>query len=240
MIDLIFIENNEVRKWLLARGEDATRICLIESGVDLTALRPMERSEALMRQIGAASDDLIVGFSGRWSEEKNPLGFVKIARMVDPALPVRFVMTGTGHMRPGIEHAIREGRFPEGRFHLLGEVPEIAPVLASFDLLVVPSVLDGRPVVVLKALSLGVPVLASRVGALPDLIEEGKTGWLCEPNDPKAFAEHIEHAGRDRVGLQDMRHRAWDYAEARLDVQGMLAAYRTALTSLLPKDRRNG
>ena len=239
LIDLIFVENNEVREWLLDRGEDADRIRLVESGVDLATLRPMERSEVLVRRIGATPDDLIVGFSGRWSEEKNPLGFIEIARLVDPALPVRFVMTGTGHMRPAVEHAIREACFPEGRFHLLGEVAEIAPVLSSFDLLVVPSVLDGRPVVVLEALSMGVPVLASRIGALPELIQDGATGWLCEPNDSASFVERIERAGRDRAGLQDMRRQARAFAEARLDIQGMLKAYRTGLVSLLPKDRAN-
>jgi glycosyltransferase involved in cell wall biosynthesis/2-polyprenyl-3-methyl-5-hydroxy-6-metoxy-1,4-benzoquinol methylase len=239
LIDLIFVENNEVYKWLLGRGEDAVRVLLIESGVDLAELRPMARSEALMRRIDATSNDLIVGFSGRWSEEKNPLGFVEIARLVDPALPIRFVMTGTGQLRFAIEHSIREARFPEGRFHLLGEVPEIAPILASFDLLVVPSTLDGRPVVAMEALSLGVPVLASRVGALPEIIQDGATGWLCEPNDHKGFVECIEHAARDRARLQSMRHLAREYAECRLNARGMLIAYETALASLLPKDRHN-
>jgi glycosyltransferase involved in cell wall biosynthesis/SAM-dependent methyltransferase len=240
LIDLIFVESHEVRNWLLARGEDASRIQLIESGVDLTTLRPRARSEDFLRQIGASSDDLIVGFSGRWSEEKNPLGFVQIAQLVDPALPVRFVMTGMGPMRASIERAISDAGFPNGRFHLVGEVPEIAPVLASLDLLVVPSVLDGRPVVVMEALAMGVPVLASRVGALPELVKDGRTGWLCEPSDPAAFAKRIEDAERDRAGLRDMRDRSREYAEARLDVQGMFASYRRGLASLLPKDRRDG
>lgn len=239
LIDLIFVENNEVHSWLQAHGEVATRICLVESGVDLAALRPMPRSEALMQQIGAGSDDLIVGFAGRWSEEKNPLGFVEIARLVDPALPVRFVMTGAGHLRPAVEQAIHEASFAAGRFHLLGEVSDIAPIVASFDLLVLPSMLDGRPVVVMEALSMGVPVLASRVGALPELIQDGRTGWLCERDDPKAFADCIESAGRNRAGLREMRRRARDYAEARLDWQGMLAAYSSGLAYLVPKEWRN-
>ena len=235
LIDLIFVENNEVHDWLVARGEDPHRLRLVHSGVDLAALRPMTRSAALEQQIGADPTDLIVGFSGRWSEEKNPVGFVEIARLVDPALPVRFVITGTGNLRSAIEHAVREACFPEGRFHLLGEISELAPVLASYDLLVVPSILDGRPVVVLEALSMGVPVVASRVGALPELIEDSGAGWLCKSGDLRAFAECIERAAGDRVGLWDMRRRAREYAETSLDVQGMLAAYEEGLASLLPE-----
>jgi len=237
LIDVIFVENKEVHAWLLTRGEDAARIRLVESGVDVATLRPCARSDILTQEIGATADDLIVGFSGRWSEEKNPLGFVQIAKLVDPALPVRFVMTGAGHLGPTIERALQEGCFPDGRFHLLGEVPEIAPVLASFDVLVVPSVLDGRPTVVLEALALGVPVLASRVGALPELIQDGSTGWLLEPNDAAAFAACIEQAHRNRDNLLNMRRNARAYAEARLDAQHMLTAYRTELETLLPKDR---
>lgn len=239
LIDLIFVENNEVQGWLLARGEDPTRIRMVESGVDLTALRPMPRSEDLVQRIGAEPEDLIVGFSGRWSEEKNPLGFIEIARLVDPSLPVRFVMTGTGGQRPAIEQAIRAADFPEGRFHLLGEVSDIAPVLASLDLLVIPSVLDGRPVVALEALAMGVPILASRVGALPDLVQDGVTGWVCEPNDFRVFAECINHAGLNRASLKDMRLRARVYADAKLDLDVMTNAYRTGLESLLPKERRS-
>jgi glycosyltransferase involved in cell wall biosynthesis/SAM-dependent methyltransferase len=239
LIDLIFVENDEVREWLVSRGEATSRIRLVKSGVDLARLRPMARSEAFLRQIGAGTGDLIVGFSGRWSEEKNPAGFVEIARIVDPALPVRFVMTGTGHLRPVIERALREAGFAEHRFNLLGEVSDLVPVLASFDLLVLPSVLDGRPVVVLEALALGVPVLASEVGALPELIQDGVTGWLCQPNDLQAFARRIENAAVDRAGLNDMRRRAREYAEAQLDMRAMLAAYGDGLASLLSGDRRD-
>jgi O-antigen biosynthesis protein len=235
LIDLIFVENREVLDWLGRHGEDAERIRLVESGVDLEALRPAARSADFLAQIGAAPNDIIVGFSGRWSEEKNPVGFVEIAALVDRSLSVRFVMTGTGHMRGAIERAIDAAGFPQGRFHLLGAVPELAPVLASFDLLVVPSILDGRPVVVLESLAMGVPVLASRVGALPELIESGSTGWLCEAGDSAAFAAAIELAARDRAKLRSMRQRAREYALVHLDARNMFSMYEEGLRSLLPK-----
>ena len=239
LIDLTFVENGAVRDWLLARGETAARIGLIESGVDLGRLRPTPRSQELMRRIGAASGDLIIGFAGRWSEEKDPLGFVAIAGLVDPALPVRFVMIGTGPMQNAIENAVAAAVFRAGRFHVLGEIPEIAPVLASLDLLVVPSVLDGRPMVVMEALALGVPVLASRVGGLPELIQDGTTGWLCEPGDYAGFAACIDRAGADRPRLAVMRDQARAFAELKLDIGAMLNAYRSELEALLPTGDRH-
>ena len=234
LIDMTFVENTEVRDWLLSRDEVPERLCLMESGVDLEALRPTPRDADLVASLGLREDELLVGFSGRWSEEKNPLGFVEMAQLVDPGLPIRFVMTGTGHMRAAVEQAIAEAGFAAGRFTLLGPVPEIQPVLGSFDLLVLPSILDGRPVVVLEALAMGVPVLASRVGALPEMIEDGHNGWLRDPGNVRGLASCVERAAADRDGLQAMRKQARAYAETALDVRRMLAGYEAGLSGLLP------
>jgi O-antigen biosynthesis protein len=229
-IDLNFVENREVESWLLAHGERQSRIRLIRSGVDLTHLQPRPRSESFGARIGASPKDSIIGYSGRWSEEKNPLGFVEIARRTDRSLPVRFVMTGSGHMRPQIEKAIRDAGFAKGKFHLLGEVPEIAPVMGSFDLLALPSIIDGRPMAVMEAMALGVPVLASDVGALGEIIRDGENGWLCAAGDIDAFVERVRQAVVDRDALLAMRRHARAYAERELDAQTSVAKYREALT----------
>ncbi len=237
LIDMIFVESQEVKHWLLARGEREERIRLVASGVDLVALRPAARDPALVARISASADDLIVGFSGRWSEEKNPLAFVEIARISNPSAGLRFVMTGTGPMRPAIEQAVAQAGFPQRRFHLLGEVKNIVAAIASYDLLVVPSVLDGRPMVVLEALAMGVPVLASRVGGLPGLVQNGITGWLFHPEDLAGFAARIGEAASDRAGLAAMRLQARAYAEKNLDKAAMFDAYREGLNTLLPEEQ---
>lgn len=236
LIDVTFVENDEVLRWLTARAASSEQFRLISSGVDISALAPVPRNAALVQQIGASEGDVIVGFAGRWSEEKNPLGFVEIARLVDDALPVKFVMIGAGPLGPAIETAIRKACFAKGRFHLLGEVPDPVPIMGSLDILVVPSVLDGRPMVILESLTLGVPVLASRVGGIPELIQHGRTGWLHEAHELRAFAATIMDAQRDRDGLRKMRGHAREFAEVKLDVKDMLEGYRRELTRLVAKD----
>jgi glycosyltransferase involved in cell wall biosynthesis len=235
LIDITFVENREVLDWLVAQGEAGERIRLIGSGVDLATLSPAPRDEALTRRIGASGHDLIVGFAGRWSEEKNPLGFIEMARQVDPRKPVKFVMLGRGPQQPEVEAAIQRAGFAKGRFHLLHEVAELAPIMASLDLLVLPSKVDGRPLAVMEALAMGVPVLASRVGGLPELVEPGRTGWLHDPQDIQGFVRTIEAAEADRAGLAAMRREARSYAEAHLDVARMLDGYRREFTRLLPE-----
>ena len=233
-IDLIIVENEEVRQWLLVRNESPQRVCLIESGVDISRIQPTLRSAEWREKNLLGSDDLLIGFCGRWSEEKDPLAFVEIARRTDPDLPVRFVMTGAGSMGQQIAAAVEQANFPAGRFTVLGEVPDIDIVLASLDLLVLPSRLDGRPVVVMEALAAGTPVLASNVGGLPGLIHHGVSGWLCRPGAYDDFVEIVRLAVKDRAALARMRAAARSSAERHLNIDIMLANYEAALRSVIP------
>ena len=142
-------------------------------------------------------------------------------------------MTGTGPLRPAIESAIEAAAFPTGQFHLVGEVPDLMPYLSTYDVLILPSVLDGRPVVVLEALAMGVPVIASKVGALTELIEDGVNGFLCEPGDTKAFADRLEMLTRSPARLAGMKAAAREFAERHLDARMKLAAYESAFAALV-------
>jgi O-antigen biosynthesis protein len=232
-IDLNFVENTEVMNFLIADGAEPARVHLVRSGVNTVRLRPSGYAHDQRTRIGATRNDLVVGFSGRWSDEKNPLGFIEIARRVNHDLPVRFVMTGAGHLAPQIMAAINAGDFAPGRFHLLGEVEEIASWLAAYDLLVLPSKLDGRPVVVMESCAVGVPVLASRVGALDEMIRDGETGWLHPSDDVEGFVARIEWAATHRDALAAMGQAARAHAVAHFDETVMHAAYETRLRALI-------
>lgn len=233
LIDLNLVENQEVLGWLIKQGELSSRVRLIESGLDLVHYSPKPKSFDVLQQLGVSSDTIIIGFSGRWSEEKDPLGFIKVAKLVPEDVPVTFVMTGAGPLKKTVETAVAQANFPPGRFHLMGAVPDVAPFIASYDLLCLPSRLDGRPVVVLEALALGVPVLASRVGALPELIEEAVSGILCDAGDYAAFAEYILQLARDPNRLQQMKRQARLSAEQKFDAHRMLGDYESALSDVL-------
>lgn len=101
------------------------------------------------------------------------------------------------------------------------------------DLLVLPSFVDGRPVVVLEALALGVPVLASRVGALPELIVDGENGWLCEPTDIPGFVSRAQAFIGSPSLRVTMKRNARAFAEQRLDERSMLQKYQRMIVDLI-------
>jgi glycosyltransferase involved in cell wall biosynthesis len=107
------------------------------------------------------------------------------------------------------------------------------PYLRSYDFLILPSRLDGRPVVVLEALALGVPVIASRVGALPELIGDGVNGFLCDAGDIEGFVASLVGLAQDRSCLARMKAASRLYAERHLDERIMIARYEGRLRGLI-------
>lgn len=222
-IDLHLCESVEVRDWLVAHGQDEASVLVIESGVDTTEYRPVERRRGF---------PLRVGFSGRLSEEKGPLAFVDLARKLSDSR-FQFVMTGAGPSELAVRR--RADGLSKDSFTFLGVVDDIRAHLASLDVLVVPSILDGRPVVALEALALGVPVIASRVGDLPALVHDGETGFLVEPGDTPEIARYLQRLASDPKELERLQRSARAFAETNLDAEVMNAAYEQALQRLLER-----
>ena len=132
----------------------------------------------------------LVSFFGRLSIEKAPGDFVEISKRLRDQDEIRFVMTGEGNERASVLALIERYRLQD-RIHAPGFVDNVASLMALSDIVVVPSTVDGMPLVVFEAQGQGKPVVASAVGSIPDIIEDGKTGLLCQPGDVRGFAERI-------------------------------------------------
>jgi glycosyltransferase involved in cell wall biosynthesis len=158
--------------------------------------------------------------------------FVDLARTLSDSR-FHFAMTGAGPLEAAVRR--RAAGLSEDSFRFLGVVEDIRAHLASLDVLVLPSILDGRPVVVLEALALGVPVIASRVGGLPALVRDGETGFLVEPGDNHEIARHLQRLASDPEELERLQRSARAFAESDLDAEVMNAGYEHALRRLLPQ-----
>lgn len=231
-IDLNLVENTEVLEVLARSGEPAERLRLIESGVDLTAHRPGPKSAEVLRELGIPAEAFVVGYSGRLAEEKRPETFIELAARLRDDPRLWFVMTGKGPLAGAVEERAR--RLGLGsRLRILGLVPDPRRVMAIYDVLLLPSRLDGRPVAVMESLAMGVPVVASRVGALPELVLDGETGFLCDPDSVADFAGRIAWLAAHPEEHRAMRLAARRFAERRLDAARMMEEYERAIAGLL-------
>ena len=172
------------------------------------------------------------------SIEKNPLGFVELAERLHDALPtIQFFMFGEGPMTAQVQARIMSGRAASAiKFAGFADHPTTA--LAQIDVLVVPSVLDGRPAAVMEANACGVPVIGAPVGGIPELIEEGRNGFLALPRNHERIAALLSGWQADPARFAALRQSARRVAEARFDRNRMMDRYEAVYRAVLARPAR--
>jgi glycosyltransferase involved in cell wall biosynthesis len=147
-----------------------------------------------------------------------------VAAAVDSA---RFLVVGDGVLRPAMEEHARALGLAH-RVVFTGWRRDLPSIYPDLDVLVVSSNNEGTPVSAIEAMAAGCPVVATRVGGLPDLIEDGETGCLVSPRDPIALAGAILGLIRDQQAARRMGEAAQatvaeQFAVERLcrDIEGL-------------------
>jgi len=136
----------------------------------------------------------IVGYIGRLSEEK---GILKLIRAIPLVLKerrdVQFIICGQGKLSDKIKRFTEAEGLKAHIIHLNEWIPheDVPQYLNEFKLLVLPSFTEGLPNILLEAMACGTPVLAAPVGAIPDIVIEGKTGFLLKSTRPEHIAERV-------------------------------------------------
>ncbi len=125
---------------------------------------------------------------------------------------VHLLVVGEGELRPALERAVAELGIG-GRVHLLGRRDDVTAILRNADIMVHPSRMDATPYVIVEALATGLPVVASNVYGIPELIEDGVSGFLVPPNDGAALARAVTRLVED----PGMRGRLGSAARARFE-----------------------
>lgn len=236
-ISFAFAESQEVFVWLLdVAGWPADKIKRLSSGIDLLHFQPTPRPQFLIDKLDIVERDLVVGFSGRLSREKGPDVFLEVARLCDGIPNIRFVMTGAGPMSDELIEKIKLLR-SSVKFDYVGLVDDVEAYLALYDVLILPSRFDGRPFVVMEALACGVPVIASNVGALSELIEDGRNGYLVPAGNAKIFAEKVRGLAQDRSLLGKLKIAARSTSESKFDAVQAYREYEAALRDVVQLNR---
>ena len=161
----------------------------------------------------------------RLSPEKNVEGLLRAAALVAREHPeFRLQVAGDGPCRGALEALAAEIGVAD-RVAFLGEVGDVPGLLAEAGLFALSSLTEGIPVTVLEAMARGLPVVATRVGGVPEVVVEGETGLLVAPGDPAALAEALARLLRDPDGARAMGLAGRRRAERHFDVRRMVADY---------------
>jgi glycosyltransferase involved in cell wall biosynthesis len=175
---------------------------VIGSGIDLSPFETARaRREDIRVSLGVNGISTLMGYVGRLEPVKGVAYFVEAARAVAERNPhARFVVVGDGAERGALERAAA----PLGdRMAFLGFRNDVPDLMAALDVLVLPSLNEGMGRVLVEAAAAGTPVIASKVGGVPDIVRDGETGFLVAPGDANAIAE----AALTLVDRSDQRER---------------------------------
>ncbi len=141
------------------------------------------RKKELREKRGFPKDKIIVGGIFCFKPQKDPIGFLKIAKkVIEIKKEIIFYIAGDGEVRKPMEDFIKEYKL-EGKIHLLGWVDNIEELLPAFDLLLLSSLWEGLPQVIVQALVSKVKVVSSNVNGVKDIIKDGINGYLFSPRD---------------------------------------------------------
>ncbi len=187
----------------LARYVSPGKIALIPNGLDTSAVSSRLSVAEAKRSLGIPPETPVLGYAGRLVPIKRLDIFIAAAGEIRSRFPeARFVIAGDGSEKLPLRQAVRASGL-EDRFLFLGHRDDIYDVLRAFDLFVLASDHEGLPIVLLEALHLRVPVVARRVGGIPEVVQHGISGLLVDTPGPQAFAEACVELLRDK----DLRSR---------------------------------
>jgi glycosyltransferase involved in cell wall biosynthesis len=215
---------------------------VIPSGVEIE--RYQRPSPLRRRDVGLPEDAFVVGCVARLVPVKGIEDAIEAtARLTDLSPPVHLVLVGDGPQRPALERRVEE-RGLGGRVHFLGLRRDVPDLLPLFDLVVLPSRNEGMGRAIVEAQAAGVPVVATRVGGIPDLVAHGETGVLVPPADPAALATAIRSLAEDGGTWARMKAAARVRVARDLSAEAMVRAldalYRHAAGRERPGERRGG
>jgi glycosyltransferase involved in cell wall biosynthesis len=250
---------NQFDRWSLAKADRVVTVCeafaqeLIETKgvprdritVQHNSIRPEPRAsseevERVRAQLGSAKGEQIILAVGRLSREKAQGDLIEAFKLLletHPELKARLVIVGDGPERGNLESAATSLRISD-RVAFVGHVNKILTYYAAADVLANASHSEGSPYVLLEAMAAEVPIVATAVGGVPEILKDEESGLLVPVNDPIAMAEGISRILNDDQFAHRLTTKALDLISTRFTrenyVRSVTEIYRDVLDRRSP------
>jgi glycosyltransferase involved in cell wall biosynthesis len=227
LVDRVVFVSADARSVAARNGAVSARgVSTILNGVDVDALaRSPEGGRAIRREFGIESDAPVIGVVARLTRAKDHLTlFDAVAALRSEWPRMRCLVVGDGELRDELRRAVSE-RGLDGVVVFTGARSDIREVLSAMDVFALSSVTEGLAVTLLEAMSAGLPVVATRVGGNPEVVEDGVTGVLVDPKEPEALARAIASLLADPDRARTMGQAGIARVRAHFSLESMIRAY---------------
>lgn len=228
--DHVVTVSHAVRDELIRSGIAATHVTAVPTGVDFGRFERSTVQPSLRTELGLAVETVLVGTIAILRKGKGHHHLLEAASQVLARMPnVHFVFAGDG---PQMDNLKRQAAAlgVDKQVSFLGLRRDVPAVLASLDMFVLPTRREALGTSYIEAQAMGVPVIGSRVGGVPETMIEGETGLLVPPENPAALAAAILELAADPTRRRAMGESGAAFVRERYSVdgmvEGMLAVYR--------------
>lgn len=246
--DRVVVVSQDLYDDCLTRGVDGSRLRLIENAIETERYRRRYPSHEARQQFaptrlaGRARERLVIGTIGRLSPEKGfDLLIEAFANLNVPEVALELWIAGEGDQRSQLEDQVTRLGLSE-RVILLGYVSDPEILYQCFDIFCLPSLREGLPNTLLEALAMAVPVVATKVGGIPAVLQDGIEGWLVDPGSAEALRAALAALIQDADLRADMARDGRRLVEREFDfrvrMNKMIAVYDELLADEAPKVTR--
>jgi glycosyltransferase involved in cell wall biosynthesis len=217
---IVAISEN-IKNILAKDGLETTKITVIRSGIDLDKFNQSPKDGKLRQMLNIRPNAILVGTIAALVGHKDYPTLLKAAEIVNAADEnVYFIAVGDGNKKVKIQN-LAETLNLKGRFIFLGYRTDIGNVLKALDIFVLASKLEGLGTAVLEAMSVGLPIIGTNAGGIPEMVNDGKNGLLVQKENPEALAKAI-------LDLCENRGKRKAFSQASLQ---MVKAYSKDITA---------
>jgi glycosyltransferase involved in cell wall biosynthesis len=226
-MDQLIAVSKMIEQKLVDEGRTQVPVRRIYNGVDLSRYDHVEQRCTLPEEYGMEPGSKLVGIVARLEPEKGHATLLEAWPAVLRAVPDAYLLiVGEGSRRESLEAQARELRIAH-RVIFTGRRDDVPAVTDALDVAVLPSYREAQGLSVLEAMARSRPVVASNVGGIPEMIEDGRTGLLVEPHDAEGLSTAIVRLLVDHPFADTIGRAGHDLVHERFCVEQMVAAIET-------------
>jgi glycosyltransferase involved in cell wall biosynthesis len=221
--DAVVAISESVREVLRQGGVPAERIEVIPSGIDFSPFTENKDKDFLRREFGFAADDFLVGIVAHLDDSKGHKTLIDAARFLKSrSSKIKIVIIGTGKLEIELAEQAR-GLGVNDLVFFLGFRDDVPRLLASLDLFVLTSNAEGLGTSIMDAMASRLPVVATWVGGIPEVVVDRETGLLIPPRRPEDLAEAILKLYSDRALARRLGERGFEVVREKFSAEAMAA-----------------
>lgn len=192
---------------------DPSKILVIYNGIDISKFAPSEKFENIREKLLINADDIVIGFVGRLVPAKGLEYLIEvISYLKEEFKNIKLLIVGEGSLLGNLKDKARENGIHD-RVIFTGQRRDVPDILHCMDIFVIPSIAEGIPNALLEAMAMGKPIIATKVGGIPEIIEDGFNGLLVPPRDSGVLAAAIKTLIDNRQLAVKIGQTARDFAQ---------------------------